>query len=143
MVGVLLQHPAVARSGLRASLKRAGQQLREGVVIVPRTAIPSERREAWEEVGALLPVYAQDDALIVVLPEVRIEGTDASQVPAIKQWLKDARREAEVIEEQGTRVTLRPRSGRAADALQIANEVEEHVHPALSQARFLRIVPIR
>lgn len=143
IVGVLLQHPAVASSGLRATLRREGRQLQQGVVIVPWSSIPPERRGPWEDAGALLPVYAQDGALIVVLPEVRIEGTDANQVPAIKEWLKAAQREAEVVEERGTRMTLRPRSGRAAEALQIANEVEEHMHPALSQARFLRVVPAR
>jgi hypothetical protein len=143
MVGVLLNHPAVTSSRLRASLKRAGRPLREGVVIVPWSAIPDGRREFLEGDGALLPVYEQDGALVVVLPEVRVEGTDPGQVPAIKAWLDATEHDAELVEERGTRVTLRPRSGRAADALRIANEVGEQVRPALSQARFLRVVPER
>jgi hypothetical protein len=143
MVGVLLNHPALARSRLRASLKRSGRPLREGVVIVPWSAIPDERRELLEGDGALLPVFEQDGALVVVLPEVRVEGVDSGQVPAIKAWLNAAEHDAELVEEQGMRVTLRPRSGRAADALRIANEVGEQVRPALSQARFLRVVPTR
>jgi hypothetical protein len=143
MVGVLLNHPLVASSRLRASLKRVGRPLRDGVVIVPWSAIPDERRELLEGDGALLPVYEQNGALVVVLPEVRVEGTDPGQVPAIKAWLDAAEHDAELVEERGTRVTLRPRSGRAADALRIANEVGEEVRPALSQARFLRVAPTR
>jgi len=142
-VGVLLEHPAIARSKLRSRLKREGRSLREGIVLVPSSTIPADVGERLEDEGALLPVYAEGDALILVLAEVRVEGTDLGQVPSIKTWLKGAKGEADIVEQRGTRVTVRPRSGRPADALRIANEVDEQVHPALSQARFLRIVPPR
>jgi hypothetical protein len=142
-VGVLLDHPAVETMGLRRQLERLGSQLRAGIVIVPASVVPTEVRERLDVVGAILPVYVHDDSHIVVLPEVRVEGHDRKEIAAIRKFLDTAEVEPGDIEEHGTRVTVRPQSGRAADALRLANQVHERVNPPLSQARFLRIVKKR
>jgi hypothetical protein len=139
-VAVLLDHPAVRATDLPVQLERQGHVERSGVVVVPHSVLPERLRSGLEAQGALLPVYAHGDAQIVVLPEVRVEGSDTKQVAAIHGFLDSADVETEVIEERGNQVTLRPRSGRAEDALRLANEIHERLHPPMAQARFLRIV---
>jgi hypothetical protein len=143
LVGVLLEHPAVEGSKLGSTLKHVGRPLRDGIVMAPLSSIPAELREELDDEGALLPVYEQGDSLLVVLPEVRVEGDDPRQLADLKEWLKDQRRGVEVVEERDDRVTLRPTSGRAADALRTANAISEEARSVVSQPRFLRIVPPR
>lgn len=141
-VGVLLDHAATRAlpSKVLSSVRRQGHALRSGIVIVPSSAIPSMVRQGLDAEGALLPVFVHGQARILVLPEVRVESKDPQQVSAIRRFLA-SEVEAGAIEEQGTRLTFRPRSGRAEDALEIASRVEEQMHPVASQARFVRIVP--
>jgi hypothetical protein len=124
----------------RAALRAAGQQLREGVLLLSREALDESERAALARAGALLPAYQAEDTTIVVLPEVRVELRDAGQVAHLRERLATAGVDPGSVTEHGGRVSFAPASGRAEDALRIANELYEEFSPAASQARFLRVV---
>jgi hypothetical protein len=124
----------------RAALRHAGQELRKGVILLSRDALDDDERDALERAGALLPAYRAEDATIVVLPEVRVELRDADQVAGLRERLAAAGADPESVTERGHMISFAPASGRAEDALRIANEIYEELSPAASQARFLRVV---
>jgi hypothetical protein len=124
-----------------AELRRQARDLRGGVSMLPSSAMPKDVAETLDEAGALQPVYRYgDDALVVVLPEVRVEVDDEQQVRQLHDYLASADVQSEVVRDEGDQVVLRPSSNRGADALQLANRIEESVKPAMSQARLLRVV---
>lgn len=125
-----------------SAIERDGRELRGGVVMLGVGDVSEEVAEALDEAGALQPVYGADDgALIVVLPEVRIEAADESQATDLRKWLRSANVDTEVVRDTGDRLVVRPTSGRGSDALDLANSIEEEVHPPIAQPRFLRVVP--
>jgi hypothetical protein len=139
---------AVAKqAGLAASvlsrLRKRGRPLRGEFVLIPMTQVEEKVRRQLDEAGAVSPVYrADDETLLIVLPEVRVETDDATQQRRLDDLLKDGSLDAIVMADaKPGRTVLQPRSGRGRDALAIANRVYENVHPPVSQARFLRVVP--
>jgi hypothetical protein len=124
----------------RLALERAGRKLRDGVLLLSSDALAPDERAALAQAGALLPTYRAEDATIVVLPEVRVELRDADQAADLRDRLARAGVDPGSVTERGARVSFAPASGRAEDALRIANEIYEELAPAVSQARFLRVV---
>ena len=125
---------------LVSKLRDSSRVLRGGVSLVERNDLGESALHALDSVGAIHPVFrAEDGTKLVVLPEVRVEATDASQARKIKRTLK--REEAELVEATGERLVIRPKSGRGSDALDLANRLEEAEHPLMAQAHFLRVVP--
>jgi hypothetical protein len=124
------------------SLKKHGHQLRSGVVMLGRDEVAGDVVDALDQAGALHPVFrAEDGALLVVLPEIRLEAADKTEATKIRRWLESADVDSEVVRDAGERLVVRPTSGRGVDALDLANRIVEEVQPRLAQARFLRIVP--
>ena len=76
------------------------------------------------------PVYRAEGALVVVLPEVRVEGEDEARLAE----LVNAVAGAHVAEHAQGRVVAVPDSGRGEDALAIANELAESPDADLAQA---------
>jgi hypothetical protein len=110
--------------------------------MLPSAAVSDDVAQALDKAGALQPVYRSvDGALVVVLPEVRIELADTAQGKELRAYLESFELGSEVLRDTGEQVVLRPTSNRGDDALNLANAIEEAVHPPLSQARFVRIVP--
>jgi hypothetical protein len=123
-------------------IETKGRELRGGVVMLGAGDLSPDFVEALNEVGALQPVFGSGDgALVVVLPEVRIETADQSQATDLREWLRSADVDSEVVRDTGDRLVVRPTSGRGSDALDLANSIEEEVHPPVAQPRFLRVVP--
>lgn len=123
-------------------VEEKGSALRDGVVMLGSGELPEDVVRTLDEAGALRPVFgARSTGLLVVLPEVRIETGDEKQAEEVRRYLECSDIGAEVIRDAGERIVVRPTSGRGEDALELANRVEEAVHPLLAQARFLRIVP--
>lgn len=130
---VVVDLESTAVRGKADALGREGRRLMGSLVMVPAAA-------AREALGGaptgLHPVYqAEDDTLIAVLPEIRVE--------AAPDRLEDVRRSvrgAHVTEHGDERLVLVPDSGRGEDALRIANELSEAGGLDVSQARFLRVV---
>jgi hypothetical protein len=110
--------------------------------MLPSAEVPDDVAHALDQAGALQPVYrSADGALVVVLPEVRIDLADTEQASQLHDYLASHDLTSEVLRDTGEQVVLRPTSNRGDDALSLANSIEETVHPPMSQARFLRIVP--
>jgi hypothetical protein len=123
-------------------LKVNGRELRGGVVMLDADDVPGDIVAALDAVGALQPVFgAKSSGLIVVLPEVRIETGNEDEARKVRRFLESSDIDAEVVRDAGEFMVVRPRSGRGVDALQLANRVEEAVHPLMAQAHFLRVVP--
>jgi hypothetical protein len=113
-----------------------------GVVLAERAALAPKTLAALRKAGALQPVYKRERAIVVALPEVRIEFDDARQRRAVKTCLSrgDGPKHV-VVEETNEWIVVRPLSGNGKDALAIANDVYEKAHPAASSVRFLQFVP--
>jgi hypothetical protein len=112
---------------------------------VPRScaaALPTDLRRRLDQDDALLPVFQYEDALVVVLPEVRVEIA-AGDETEVHRFLEQADVPNQVLTDRGTRLVVRPDSGRGEDALRLANELQESVPVEMAQARFLRRVPKR
>jgi hypothetical protein len=108
-----------------------------GVVLLPATDLPPDLRERLVEAGACHPVYRAADETVVVLPEVRVEAADEKTAAAVRAAVED--REVALDQPRPGRFVLTPGSHRGADALELANQLVETVHPDAAQARFLRI----
>ena len=142
-VDLAAAHEANLPKGALADLTAGAKELRAGVVMLARDRLPSDVADSLQAAGALHPVFGDGgDGLVVVLPEVRIEATDAKQAEEVRRFLESGEVRSEVIRDSADRMVVRPISrGRGADALTLANRVEEAVHPRMAQARFLRVVP--
>jgi hypothetical protein len=115
--------------------------LRSGVVLSVKSSLDDKVLEALQGAGALRPVFRHDQAVLVALPEVRVEYDDLTQRNAVKKLLASNFHDAAISEETSDRLTLKPRSGDAHDALKMANEIFEHAHPAASSVRFVQFIP--
>jgi hypothetical protein len=128
--------------GALERLSECGRELRGDVVMLDGGEVPGEVAEAFDAAGALHPVFGSaDGGRVVVMPEVRIEVADEQQAGEVRRYLEASELSCEVVRESGAQLVVRPTSGRGAEALELANRIEEELHPPMSQARFLRIVP--
>jgi hypothetical protein len=115
-----------------------GTDIGRGLVILPSDAVPSGLRDRLDSTGASAPVYRADDALIVVLPEVRMESSKSS-AHDVRTAVERIDSDASVEESAPGRFVVKPSSGRGEDALHIANRLTEDVSPEAVQPRFVRI----
>jgi hypothetical protein len=124
-----------------ATLRKSGRELRTGLVMLDPKDIRQEVANELRAAHALQPVFhAENGVLIVILPEVRFEASDKEQAAEIRKCLGSTQLDSEVVRDRGEFLVVRPTSGSGADALELANRIEEEVHPPMAQARFLRIV---
>jgi hypothetical protein len=129
-----------AAGDLKALLRDASRTLRGDLVLVRRKALSSRQFDALVREGAIHPVFRAEGAMLVTLPEVRVEESSPERRQAIHRWLRQHARDAEIVEDRGDRIVLRPTSGCGQDALALANHLTEQVGPEMAQPRFLRIV---
>jgi hypothetical protein len=87
---------------------------------------------------AVQPVYRSADAMLVALPEVRVEESRPDILQRLREWLRSRRQWIDVSEPAAGRLTLRPASGEAEQALEIANALAEEIGPELAETRFIR-----
>jgi hypothetical protein len=141
------EHVAVDRAvaeaaGLTGKAVGSGlPDLRSGLVLSVRSSLGDTVLDALHVAGALRPVFRHDQAVLVALPEVRVEYDDLAQRDAVKKLLASNFHDAAISEETDDRLILKPRSGDARDALKMANEIFEHAHPAASSVRFVQFIP--
>jgi len=132
--------PAAVESALRKSV----QSLSGGVGLVNRADLGLHANaavQALEAAGATHPVYRSQGAVVVVLPEVRVEESRGPKRKHLTDWLASHATETVVTSRSEDRFVLQPKSGQGGDALTLANQLTEQVGPELAQARFLRVVP--
>jgi hypothetical protein len=110
------------------------------VAVVQTETVTPALREVLERADAIHPVYRAGAARIVAYPEVRVHVDEARRGELLSA-LNRSGISADVVGEAAGDVVLRPKSGRGADAIALANYVYETVRPEMAQPRFIRIVP--
>ena len=132
-------------AGLRSMLARVagmgGPRLPGGVILAPRSSLDENGMDRLRKAGALRPVYRHQGAVMVALPEIRIEVDDEKQRKAVIASIPRAPHPVEISEDTEDRLVLRPKSGSGDDALDVANFVFEQAHPAAASVRFVQFVP--
>ncbi|HYO40076.1 MAG TPA: hypothetical protein VER39_10495 [Nocardioidaceae bacterium] len=119
------------------SLRAQGRALSATLLLVPEAEASAALGDTSASVAGVHPVYRSDDgALVVVLPEVRVESSDPRRLADLGRSLSAAR----VRERSEERLVLEPVSGRGADALRLANMLAESRAAEVTSARFLRVV---
>ena len=102
--------------------------------------VPSSALEPLRAARAVQPVYRSADAVLVALPEVRVEESRPETLQRLWAWIELRRERIEVSEAEAGRLTLRPASGDGVEALAIANALQEEITPQLAEARFIRSI---
>ena len=134
---------AAREAGLGDELKAVlshGSPLRRQMILVDRADLQEGVEQRLASAHAIQPVFRHGVALLVALPEVRVEAP-GKEAQAVRRYLQQHAPSAEIVREQGDLLVLRPRSGRGIDALHLATQLAEAVGPTMAQPRFLRIVP--
>jgi len=133
--------PAAGTSArLRAAILRDSRPLRGDLILVKRQAVPAKPLDALRRQGAVQPVFRAKRALLIALPEVRVEESSVEGQRALHHWIRQHGDEAEVVEDNGEKILLRPASGDGIDAIALANHLTEQVGTEMAQARFLRVL---
>ena len=133
---------AGAGLGDAVSALPVASRLPGGMAIVDRAALGDELQARLRAAGAVQPVYRSGAALVVPMPEVRVE-LEGDQRQAALAAVEASRVAADVTETTPERLSLRPRSGSGDDALDLANFIYEHARPAAASVRMLQVVPKR
>ncbi|MGB5816042.1 MAG: hypothetical protein WBI27_12620 [Thermoanaerobaculia bacterium] len=135
---------AESREGKRPdpATVEGAEELRSGLFLVEKSALSADARQRLDQEDALLPVFLYEDSLVVILPEVRVEIAAGGETE-VHRFLEQAEVPNQILTDRGTRLVVRPDSGRGEDALRLANELQESVPVEMAQARFLRRVPKR
>lgn len=140
---VAVDRVAARTAGLDATLSAAAKASASGsaiVLVAPRSSVPVEDIERLRAAGAIQSVYRHDRAVVVVMPEVRIEFDNPQQRSRVMKTLGDPSKYI-IVEETSERVIVRPVSGRGDDALKLANRIHEKAKPASVSPRFVQFVP--
>lgn len=124
----------------RKRLREASRPLRGNLVLVPTSSISPATQKALKSVGAVQSVFRAEDTTLVVLPEVRVEESSQDRRKALRQWLAKHTDVAQVLNDKGEMMVLRPVSGKGTDALRLAAKLSEEIHVTSAQPRFMRIV---
>jgi hypothetical protein len=119
----------------------SGPRLPGGVVVTERSALDKEGLERLRKAGALRPVFRHDRAVMVGMPEIRVEVDDETQRQAVLASIDRSPHPVEISEQGDDRLLLRPTSGSGDEALEVANFVYEQAHPAAASIRFVQFVP--
>jgi hypothetical protein len=140
---VAVDQEAAQRAGLAKQVAESVQASGPlGVVLAQRAALGRDTLDSLREAGALQPVYKRDRAVVVAMPEVRVEFDTPAQRRAVMSVLAKIRSPRHTImEKSDERIVLRPASGSGEDALQMANEIYERARPAGASVRFIQFVP--
>lgn len=118
-----------------------GRTLTEGLRLVHRKDLDNAHARADDAQAAKYPVYRAHGAILVVLPEVRVEESRQDKREQLQSWLNQHEQDVEIVSQDDDRVVLKPVSGSGQDALAIANRLAEQVAPEMAQAQFLRVTP--
>ena len=129
---------AMIAKSVRERILADARRLRGNYVLAH---VPSTALESLRAAHAVQLVYRSADAMLVALPEVRVEESRPEKLRRLRDWLASRRERIDVSEPAAGRLTLRPCSGDAEEALEIANTLQEEITPELVEARFIRSVP--
>lgn len=139
---VALNRAGAERAGFGkqiAGALAAARRLPGGVHLTERALLTADVLSSLREAGAIQPVYRHGRALLVPMPEVRIEFA-AAQRGAVLDALAHPPSPVAVEEQSDGRIVLRVNSGNGDDAIEVANYVYEQARPAMSAARLIQVV---
>lgn len=125
---------------LANELRQNGTALRHGVFLARRSDITAELLPQLEHTSAERPVYQHENALIVVLPEVRVESSSEDKQQDVQSWAKKNESSAKLVTNRRGQMVIEPVSGCGEDALVLANQLHEELGVEMAQPRMLRIV---
>ncbi len=112
-----------------------------GLLVVPRAALDPRALERLTALGALRPVYRRGHALMVPLPQVRVELEGEAQRRAVLEAIPRSPYQVRIADDRPEYLTLDVPSGDGDEALSVANFLYETAHPAASSVRFVQFVP--
>lgn len=141
---VAVDQAAAKEAGLDAKVSASsGTAVRAGagVVVTARSSLTPDTIQRLQEAGALQPVYRRDKAVIVAMPEVRVEFDTPDQRGRVMSLLSPNASDVSFTEDTADRLVLRPVSGHGEDALNLANRIQERAKPAAVSVRFVQFVP--
>ncbi len=144
---VAVVEDAAEQAGLDAQVKTATRDSQRGgggVLLVDRSALDEKVLTSLRDAGALQPVYRNDQAVMVALPEVRVEFDSAEEQQSVMDALaaKDAVPH-KISQSTDYGMVVQPLSGKGEDALKLANDIQERAHPAAASVHFVQFVPRR
>lgn len=125
---------------LQATLLKDARPLRGDLILVKRQLLTPKQLDALIRHGAAHPVFQSKGALLIALPEVRVEESSSQRRRALLRWIREHTDIAEIVANDGDKIVLRPTSGQGADAITLANQLVEQIGPELAQPRFLRVI---
>ena len=128
---------AMIADTIRQSILADARRLRGKYVLAH---VPSVALEPLRAARAVQVVYRSADAVLVALPEVRVEERRPEKLRRLRAWIESRQQRIEVSETEDGRLTLRPASGDAVEALEIANALQEEITPELAETRFIRTI---
>jgi hypothetical protein len=131
---------AALPEAVREEVRKAAKPLRAGIQLVRLGALSPQVEAILKESKALQPVFRAEGALLVVLPEVRVEETRPKERARLVKWIESHTEQLSVHSERDGRFVLAPASGHGEDALNMARQLNEEVEPELAQPRFVRVV---
>ena len=118
---------------------RSGKALGGGIRLLEREALAPATLARLQSSGVTQPVFRQQGAVMIALPEVRVEDDSAATLAKVRKFA--ASENVSITDDAPGRLTLRPSSPDGGDALSLAAELSEQFKPASASPRFVRIVP--
>ena len=123
-----------------AALLKDAHPLRGQLILVKRQAIPPKKLGVLSRRGVAQPVFNSNGALLIALPEVRVEESSSQRRRALLRWIREHGDVVEIVEDNGAKIVLRPTSGHGVEAIAVANQLNEQIGLELAQPRFVRVV---
>lgn len=139
---IAAQHlPTEVPEAVQAELQQKAQALSADLHMVRRAALSPATIDFLQQADAMAPVFRAAGALLVALPEVRVEEHRPVQQERLRAWLEHNPLAARISGQHTRGMVLTPVSGHGMDAVMLANRLTEEIAPEMAQAHFLRLVP--
>jgi hypothetical protein len=127
------------KQSVAAASQPLGRALTDSLRLVTKDELPAAK--GMDRSKPKYPVFRSHGAIVVALPEVRVEESRKAHWAKLDKWLAEHSDVVTVVSRDDDRVVLRPVSGSGEDALTIANDLAEEIGPEMAQARFIRVTP--
>ena len=118
---------------------RGGRTLRDGIRLVDRETLTPETFQRLQAAGVTQPVFRQSGAILIALPEIRVENETAAKLAAAEKFAGSKVHAVSDAAEGRSTLTLLSKDG--GDALALAKELVEQLELTSVSPRFLRVVP--
>ena len=118
---------------------RSGRPLRGGIRLVQREALGPETLARLQSAGVTQPVFRQAGAIMIALPEIRIEDEIQAKLAEVRRFAASTKQL--ITNDAEGHLTIQPPSADGGDALSLANVLVEQYKVTSASPRFLRIVP--